>query len=107
MVAILLQVVLCVSDASYPVIQAADQNTFHMGWMVGLEVHVVVGVGELSVDREWEHFIIFGLDSELDGELHTVEVIIHGRFRAIHDRSQDRMLSDRATLLPLPMNCSR
>lgn len=51
MVVILLQVVLCVSDASYPVIQAADQITFHMGWMVGLEVHVVVGVGELSVDR--------------------------------------------------------
>ena len=60
-----------------------------MGWMVGLEVQVVVGVGGLPVDsdvqaailllekgvREWEHSIFLYLESELDGGSHTVEVI--------------------------------
>ena len=88
----ILQVVLGAGagDGMCPVIQAPDQTPLDMGWVVGLEVQVVVGVGGLPVDRdvqatillplekgvqEWEHSILLYLDSELNGVLHSVEVI--------------------------------
>ena len=58
--------------------QAPDQTPLDMGWMVGLEVQVVVGVGGLPVDsdvqaaillllekgvQEWEHSIFLYLES--------------------------------------------
>ena len=60
-----------------------------MGWMVGLEVQVVVSVGGLPVDsdvqatillpeksvQEWESSIFLYLDGELHGGSHAVEVI--------------------------------
>ena len=86
----LLQVVLSAGDGSCPVVQAPDQTSLDVGWMVGLEVQVAVGVGGLPVDRdvqvtilsppekgvqEREHSIPLCLDSELDGGSHVVEVI--------------------------------
>ena len=86
----LLQFVLGAGDGSCPVIQAPDQASLDMGWVVGLEVQVAVGVGGLPVDsdvqatilsplekgvQEWECSILLYLDSELDGGSHTVEVI--------------------------------
>ena len=77
----LLQFVLFAGDGSCPVIQAPDQTSLDMGWVVGLEVQVAVGMGGLPVDsdvqatilplaeqgvQEWEHSILLYLDSELD-----------------------------------------
>ena len=77
----LLQFVLVADDGSCPVVQAPDQTSLDMGWVVGLEVQVAVGMGGLPVDsdvqatilplaeqgvQEWEHSILLYLDSELN-----------------------------------------
>ena len=79
---VFLQVVLGAEDGSGSVVQAPDQAPLDMGWVVGLEVQVVVSVGGLPVDndvqatilsppkkgvQECEHSILLYLDGELDG----------------------------------------
>ena len=50
MVFFLLQVVLSAGGGTIPVVQAPDQIPLDMGWVVGLEGQVAVGVGGLPVD---------------------------------------------------------
>ena len=48
----LLQVVLSAGNGTCPVVCAPGQTTLDMGWVVGLELQVVVGVGGLPVDSD-------------------------------------------------------
>ena len=48
----------------HAVVQAPDQTPLDMGWMVGLEVQVVVGVGGLPVGSDVQATIL--LPSEKD-----------------------------------------
>ena len=52
MVDFLLKVVLRVDDPSGPVVETSHHTSFHMGWMMGLKVVMLLRVRGLSVDRK-------------------------------------------------------
>ena len=64
----LLQVVLSAGDGSCPVVQAPDQTSLDVGWMVGLEVQVAVGVGGLPVDRDVQVTILSPATNGKEGQ---------------------------------------
>ena len=52
MVFLPLQAVQCGIDDPGPIVEASDQSSSDMGWVVGLEVQVPVSGRQLPVDRD-------------------------------------------------------
>ena len=91
MVFFLLQVILGAGVTMGPVMQAPDQTSLDMGWMVDQKSrYYVVRVSGHSVDHDlqaavtfppdkcvqkWERSILLDFHSKVDGRLHSIEVV--------------------------------